>query len=167
MVQRERRFISEYVIEHFPPGHWVLNQAIGPINEELIRIMGHNDAAAIVRPQRRRVDAVAWDRDHYYIIEAKIRDPFEGLGRLIIYAGEAEETDDLPGFEGQVIIPRLVVPFTVERDRRAALRHGLELVEFTPPWIADYIQERQDYFTAPSRAARDEKTKMRQLLGVA
>ncbi|MCI0437593.1 MAG: hypothetical protein L0177_00490, partial [Chloroflexi bacterium] len=123
-------------------------------------------AAALLRPQRRRVDAVAWSADAYYVIEAKIRDPFEGLGRLIIYAEEARVTPDLPGYEGQPIIPRLVVPYTIERDRAAARAHGIELVEFAPAWIGDYVRERQNYFTAEHRQARDEKKRLRDLFGL-
>jgi hypothetical protein len=164
--ERERRFISEYVLQAFAPGQWALNQPLGPVSEELVRMRGLAGAAALLRPQRRRVDAVAWDRDAYYVIEAKIRDPFEGLGRLIIYVEEARETPDLIGYEGQPIIPRLVVPYTIERDRSAARRHGIELVEYSPAWIADYVRERQDYFTAPHRAARDAKQRNRELLGL-
>lgn len=164
--ERERRFISEYMLESFPPGTYMLNQPLGPVPEELVRLRGLTAAAAMFRPQRRRVDAVAWSRDAYYVIEAKIRDPFEGLGRLIVYRMEAEETPDLPGFEGQPIIPRLVVPFAIERDAKAARVHDIEMVVFAPPWIADYVRERQQYFTAEHREARDRKNQLRRILGV-
>ena len=164
--ERERRFISEYVMRTFPAGTWLLNCPLGHVPEELVRLRGLQAAAALFRPSRRRVDAVAWSEDAYYVIEAKIRDPFEGLGRLIIYAEEALTTPDLPGFTGQPIIPRLVVPFAIERDATAARKHDIEMVVFSPPWIADYIEERQKYHTAEHRAVRDEKARVRKLLGV-
>ena len=164
--QRERRFMSEYVMRTWPGGNAKQNVPLGEIPEELVRIHGLTAAAAVWRPSRRRVDAVAWSEDSYFIVEGKIRDPFEGLGRLIVYAEEARATPDLPGYTGQPIIPRLVVPFVSERDRRAALAHDLELVEFRPEWIADYVKERQRYFTAEYRRAREAKERMRDLLGV-
>ena len=164
--ERERRFISEYVLKSWPAGTWKLNVPLGSIPQDLIRIHGEIGAANVFHPSRRRVDAVAWTPDAYYIIEAKIRDPFEGLGRLIVYALEAQETEDLPEYSGQPIVPRLVVPFVIERDRRAAFAHDIELVEFHPPWIDAYVQERQKYFTREYREERDEKKRMRELLGV-
>lgn len=164
--ERERRYISEYVLFAFPRGDWKLNQPLGDVPEELVRMRGLQQAAAVFRPQRRRVDAVAWTADAYYIIEAKIRDPFEGLGRLLIYAIEAADTPDLPGYEGQPIIPRLVVPFSIDRDRRAARAHDIEMVEFRPAWIADYVRERQLYHTADFRARREELQRNRRIFGL-
>ena len=164
--ERERRFISEYVLQAFPSGEWTLNVPLGAVPFELVRIRGTMAAAALFRPQRRRVDAVAWTRDAYYIVEAKIRDPFEGIGRLVTYAKEATRTNDLPGYEGQPIIPRLVVPFVIERDRISATELDIEIVEFSPPWIAEYVRERQLYFTADHRQARQDRDAQRQLFGL-
>ena len=133
---------------------------------ELVAQEGLTRAARIFRPQRRRVDAVAWTPSVYYLLEMKIRDPFEGIGRLQTYTREAARTPDLPGFEGQPIVPRLVVPFVIERDRLAADEAGIELVEFFQEWIGDYILERQQYFTAEFRLARADKMRMRELLGL-
>ena len=163
---REKRFIAEYMVQNFPPGTFALNVPVGPIPRELIQMHGLTQAAALFRPSRRRVDATAWSPDAYYVIEAKIRDPFEGLGRLLIYAFEAVDSLDMPGFEGQPIIPRLVVPFVIERDRLASVRFDIEMVEFRPAWIADYLRERQLYHTASFRAARDDRKQTLKLLGL-
>ena len=164
--ERERRFIAEYVLEAFPSGDWMLNVPLGEVPAELVRIRGTAAAAAIFRPQRRRVDAVSWSPHAYYIVEAKIRDPFEGIGRLVTYAKEALRTNDLPGYEGQPIIPRLVVPFVIERDRISATELDIEIVEFSPVWIGEYVRERQLYFTAEHRLARQERNDARRLFGL-
>lgn len=164
--ERERRFVSEYMLATFPDGDWETNVPLGNVPLELIAQEGLTRAARIFRPQRRRVDAVAWTPTVYYLLEMKIRDPFEGIGRLQTYAREAARTPDLPGFEGQPIVPRLVVPFVIERDQMAADEAGLELVEFFQPWIGEYLEERQQYFTAEFRLARADKMRMRELLGL-
>lgn len=164
--ERERRFISEYLVTNFEAGQWALNVPLGPVPTELIELRGLKNASALVRPQRRRVDGVAWDQDHYWIIEAKIRDPFEGIGRLIVYKDEAEAAPDLPGFDQQTIIPRLVVPYIIDRDRIAASRHDIELVQFLPGWIAEYVAGRQLYHTAEFRAAREERKRTLNALGL-
>ncbi len=164
--ERERRFIAEYVALQFPPGQYVLNVPLGSVPEELVQLHGLQRATAIFRPQRRRVDAVAWDDDTYWVIEAKIRDPFEGIGRLVTYALEARRTRDLPGYEGQPIVPRLVVPFSISRDRDVCRECDIELVEYTPAWIADYVRERQLYFTAEYRQGREKLRRDRELFGL-
>jgi len=150
----------------FPDGDWELNVPLGDVPLELIQQEGLTKAARLYRPQRRRVDAVAWRADAYYLIETKIRDPFEGIGRLQTYAREAARTPDLPGFDGQPIIPRLVVPFVIQRDQMASDEAGIELVEFFQDWIGDYLIERQQYFTAAFRIARADKMRMRELLNL-
>jgi len=164
--ERERRYIAEYVLKTWPGHNWKLNVPLGEIPEELIRFHGLAGAASFFHPQRRRVDAVSWSPDAYFLIEAKIRDPFEGIGRLIVYAEEAKRTPDLPEYTGQPVIPRLVVPFVVDRDRRACLAHDIELVEYHPPWIDSYVQERQRYFTREYREERAERARLRDLFGL-
>ena len=164
--ERERRFIAEYVELSFEPGSYALNVPLGDVPVELIELHGLAAATALFRPQRRRVDAVAWTPDAYFIIEAKIRDPFEGIGRLHVYRLEAARTRDLPGFEDQPIIPRLVVPYSIARDRDVCRECDIELVEYRPPWIADYVRERQLYFTSEYRTARARLRRDRELFGL-
>ena len=164
--EREKRFIAEYMLATFPDGDFVLNVPLGNVPVELVAMRGLQGAAALYRPSRRRVDAVAWTPDSYLLIESKIRDPMEGLNWLLLYLEEAKETPDLPGYSGQPITGRLVVPFAIDRDRQAARRQSVELVVFFQEWIAEYIQERQQYFTKEHRAARNEKQRMRVLLGL-
>ena len=163
---REKRFIAEYMVETFPEGNFVLNVPLGNVPVELIQLRGLTGAAKLFRPSRRRVDAVAWNPQRYLLIESKIRDPMEGLNWLLLYLEEARETPDLPGFTGQPIIGRLVVPFAIDRDRRAATRQQVELVVFPQQWIEEYLLERQKYFTKEFRAIRNERERMRQLLGL-
>lgn len=165
-VQRERRYISEYMLQAFPGGAFGLNVELGPVPADLVEIHGAQGAKMIFRPFRRRVDGVAWDSASYWLVESKIRDPLEGLGRLQTYRDLAEHTPDLVGYEGQKLRMRLVVPFSLDWIKLAAQKAGIELVEFMPAWIYGYFNERQKYFTAEYRVARDEKVRMRQLLGL-
>lgn len=164
--EREKRFIAEYMAATFPQGDFVLNVPLGNVPVELVAMRGLTGAARLFRPSRRRVDAVAWNPERYLLLESKIRDPMEGLNWLLLYLEEAKETPDLPGFTGQPIVGRLVVPFAIDRDRRAAARQEVELVEFPQDWIEEYLLERQQYFTKEHRAARDQRQRMRELLGL-
>lgn len=164
--ERERRYISEYMKEAWPEGGYQLNVELGPIPQEYVDRMGLGKAAAMFRPTRPRVDAVKWLPQVYYIIEAKIRDIKAGIGDLSYYKGMLASTPDLPYYEGQPVICRLVVPWMIEWIRAAADAAGVEVVVSHQEWIDDYVEERKHYFTAEYRNKRADTMKLRKILGV-
>ena len=164
--ERERRFISEYMKETWPEGNYQINVELGPIPEEYVQRYGIARAAALFRPTRPRVDAVKWDPDRYYIIEAKIRDIKAGIGDLLYYMNVLAATPDLPNYTGQPIIARLVIPWSLEWLKPIADVNNIEIVVYERDWIAEYVKERQHYFSAEYRAARAEKMRIRTVLGV-
>ena len=164
--ERERRYISEYMIKEWPGGGWQLNVELGPIPQEYVDRYGLGKAAAMFRPTRPRVDAVKWTPQAYYIIEAKIRDIKAGIGDLSYYRGMIPGTLDLPFYDGQPIICRLVVPWMIDWMIAAAEAAQVEVAVFTADWIDEYVRERQHYFTAEYRAERAEKMRLREILGV-
>jgi hypothetical protein len=163
---REKRYIAEYMAETFKPDEYMLNVPLGPIPDELVNIHGLTGAAAVFRPSRRRIDAVAWPDKSYILIEAKIRDPLEGLGRLNTYYNLASKTPDLPEYHGQAFEKRLVVPYSLEWIKSAAKDDNINLVIYWRDWIADYVKERQNYFTAEYQIAREEKQRLREAFGL-
>jgi len=164
--ERERRYISEYMLKTWPEGGWQLNVELGPIPQEYIDRYGLGKAAALFRPTRPRVDAVKWNDKAYYIIEAKIRDIKAGIGDLSYYRGMLPRTPDLPFYDGQPIICRLVVPWMIDWIKVAAEAAQVEVKVFWVGWIDEYIKERQHYFTREYRDERAEKMKLREILGV-
>jgi len=164
--ERERRYISEYMVHEWPQGGWQLNVELGPIPQEYVDRYGLGKATALFRPTRPRVDAVRWEKERYYVIEAKIRDIKAGIGDLTYYRGMIPTTLDLPFYDGQEIIYRLVVPWMIDWIRAAADAAQVDVVVFSADWIADYVKERQHYFTAEYRAKRAEKLRLRKILGV-
>ena len=164
--ERERRYISEYLLHEWPRGGWQLNVELGPIPQEYIDRLGLGKAAALFRPTRPRVDAVKWFRDRYYLVEAKIRDIKAGIGDLYYYRDMIPRTPDLPFYDGQTIICRLVVPWMIDWIQAAADAAGVEVVVFHAAWVDEYVRERQHYFTSEYRAERAEKMRLREILGV-
>ena len=164
--ERERRYISEYMLNTWPRGGYQLNVELGPIPQEYVDRYGLGKAAAMFRPTRPRVDAVKWTSDKYYLIEAKIRDIKTGIGDLSFYRGMAAQTPDLPIYDGQTIVCRLVVPWMIDWIKAAADAAQVEVVVFSADWIADYVKERQHYFTSEYREERAEKMRLRKILDV-
>lgn len=164
--ERERRYIAEYMKDTWPEGNWQLNVELGPIPQEYVDRYGMGKAAALFRPTRPRVDAIKWLPDKYYLIEAKIRDIKAGIGDLSYYRGMVPLTPDLPFYDGQPVVCRLVVPWMIDWIKAAAGAADVEVVVSHQPWIDDYVEERKHYFTAEYRAARAEKMRLREILGV-
>jgi len=154
------------MLKTWPEGGWQLNVELGPIPQEYIDRYGLGKAAALFRPTRPRVDAVKWNDKAYYIIEAKIRDIKAGIGDLSYYRGMLPRTPDLPFYDGQPIICRLVVPWMIDWIKVAAEAAQVEVKVFWVGWIDEYIKERQHYFTREYRDERAEKMKLREILGV-
>lgn len=164
--ERERRYIAEYMKDTFPEGQYQLNVELGPIPQEYVDRYGFGKASAMFRPTRPRVDAVKWAPGAYYLIEAKLRDIKAGIGDLSFYRGMAERTLDLPLYEGQPIICRLVVPWMIDWIKTAADVAQVEVMVFKPDWVDAYVRERQHYFTAEYREKRAETMRLREILGV-
>ncbi len=142
------------------------NVELGPIPEQFISMHGLSGAAAVYRPWRRRIDAVSWWPDHYDLIEFKLRDPLQGLGRLHSYYVLAPQTPDLIAYEGQPFRKVLVVPFALDWIKVAAQGDEVELIEFWQDWVLDYWKQFDRYFTAEYRAAREEMLRLRVIMGL-
>lgn len=164
--ERERRYISEYMKDTETEGPYQLNVELGAIPEEYVTRHGQKMAAALFRPTRPRVDAVRWTPEKYILVEAKLRDIKAGIGDLLYYRGLIPETMDLPYYDGQPIISRLVIPLEYDWIKSSAIASGVELVVQWYDWVGDYVKERQHYFTAEYRDARREKMRLREIFGV-
>lgn len=165
-LERERRYVADYAAQKLPPGTYITNVAMGGIPAEITARYGLEAGRKLFQPSRPRIDLVHWLPNYYYLIECKIRDPKQAVGDLLYYLGLAPDTYDLPNYTGQQFVARLVVPWIIDSVRAVAERHGFEVVQFLPPWVEDYVRERQNYHTREYKVARDEKMRLRKSLGV-
>jgi len=163
---RERRYISEFMLEFFRGDNYELNTPIGPLPPELVEKFGPVYAAAQFRPSRRRVDALAWTAHKYIIVEAKIRDPLPAIGQLLTYKALLQRTPDLPDGPKEDIELWLVCPWALEWIKVAAQEVGINLKVYWQDWIAEYVKDYQSYHTAEYRQKREETLRQRRILGV-
>jgi len=164
--ERERRYISQYMKDTFPDMNWQINVELGAIPAEYIQRYGVVKAAALFRPTRPRVDAVVWQSDKYLLIEAKLRDIKSGIGDLLYYKSVIPQTPDLPFYNGQPIVARLVVPWMLDWLKPIADANAIEVDVKRYDFVDEYVKERQHYFTAEYRDATAEKMHLREILGV-
>lgn len=164
--ERERRYIAEYMADRFPEGNWILNVPLGPVPDYLVNNHGYQKASKVYRPTRPRVDAVHWNDERYLVIESKVREVKTGVGDLAFYRSLIPQTLDLPYYNGQPFVYRLVVPWGIDWIIASAAELGFEVDIYWQEWIDDYARERQHYHTAQYRAEREKKLHLRKVLGV-
>lgn len=160
------RYRSACLLHFYPRGGWITNVELGPLPEDILQRYGPAVGARIYRPSRHRVDAVIIDGGTYYLIECALSEPRIGLGQLKVYLAEAPHTPDLPLYEGQPFRGKLYVPWLYDWVRDLAKDWGIEAVEYLEPWVEAYVRQRQNYFTRAYRESRDEKMRLRRVLGV-
>jgi len=158
--------VSEYLLEKVYP-HWYKTRVpLGPALPGTVKDHGLRKALRISRPWRPEVDAVALVGNHLVLIEAKLLKIVDGLAKLPLYKSLVPTTPELQVLEYDRVIMRLVAPWTSETMEIMASGPGIEIEVFEPEWIVDYMADQHNYWTAEYRAARAEKRRLRESLGV-
>ncbi len=164
--ERERRYIADYLLHFYPRGGWTKNVPLGPIPADIVARFGLAAGAKLYQPTRLRIDAILALPDAYWLIEAKMLNPRDAIGDLTTYMALVKSTPDLPGYDGQPIKARLVIPWSLDWIDDMAKSHGFDVQVYLPPWVEDYVRERQHYFTREYRVQRDDKMRARRILGL-
>jgi hypothetical protein len=140
-VQRERRYVIEYVQDRMPDRDFVFyNVPVGPAPEELAK--AHPEVPIEhFRRWRLYADAVVGWRGLLVLVEAKIRNPKTGIGYLLQYAPLVSQTPELKPYAGRPLQLRLVTPRQDPRVIQAAAQFGIVVDIFYKPWVGEYLRE--------------------------
>ena len=164
--QVETRLIAEYVKERYSQFPFTLKQPLGSINEDLARDMGFEKALRLSRPTRPEADAVVFRPKQLILIEAKVWHIIDGLAKLPLYRSLIPVTPELAHVKDQEILMEIVVPWTNPNLETMAASVGAKVVLYKPLWIDEVVENVQRYTTREYREAREEKNRMRELLGL-
>jgi len=140
-VQRERRYVQEYVNERFPDREFVIyNVAVGPAPEVLAKAhlgipLEH------FRRWRLYADAVVGWHGLLVLVEAKVRNPKLGIGYLLQYAPLVHQTPELAAYIGRPLQLRLVTPREDPRVIQVAATHNIIVDIFYKDWVGAYLRE--------------------------
>jgi len=139
--QRHRRYVQEYVNETFPDRDFVIyNCALGPPPEALTR--AHPEIPlSHFQKWRFYADAVVGWRELLILIEVKLREASEGIGKLLQYQPLVKQTAELAPYAGRPLQLRLVVPRPDPRVLQVAATHDIILAIFYKPWVGEYLRE--------------------------
>jgi len=141
-VQRERRYVQEYVNEKFPDREFVIyNVAVGPAPEALAK--AHPEVPLEhFRRWRLYADAVVGWRGLLVLIETKLQDPKKAIGYLLQYAPLVHQTPELAAYMGRPLQLRLVTPRQDPRVIQVAATYNIIVDIFYKPWVGEYLRER-------------------------
>lgn len=184
----ETRLLAEYLRIKFPHYITMTRVPLGPVvvGEEGLGRNATKLGAA--RPWRPEVDAVVIMEDParvrmlpngprgvimeaptfgvLLLIEAKVDTYLDGLAKLPFYRSlvpHSPEFEPLWGWEHRM---RLVIAQDAPWVQLAAKTQNVEIDIYDPPWMADYRQYRQRYWTKEWREERQRVNEIRKRLGL-
>ena len=164
--QVEVRMVAEYLKATYDKFPCIQSQPLGIVDEKILADLGYEKGMAIQRPRRPSVDAVVILPRYLLIIEAKVWNVVSGLGKLPLYKSLVPLTPELREYQPRETIMELVVGWTNPNLEAMAREAGVQIRIYSPPWLKEVVDSMQKYWTAEYRIARDEKQKMRELLGL-
>ncbi len=164
--QVETRLIAEYVKERYSAFPFTLKQPLGGVSDDLAREMGFSKALAIARPSRPEADAVVFHTKSLILIEAKVWHIIDGLAKLPLYKALIPTTPELVQYRDMPVSMEIVVPWTNENLITMATSVGAQVVLYKPLWIDEVVAKVQRYTTREYREERQEKNRLRELLGL-
>ena len=162
----ETRLIGEYVATMFPGRRTATMVPLGPVLEELAPELGIVARLRHSRPWRPEVDAVVWRDGVLLLIEAKVADYVSGIAKLPLYRSLVPTTPELAEWASWEVRMRLVVPRFRAWHQAMAEAAGVEFDVFEPPWMREYWDYRDRYWTAEYRTRRQAVLALRRQLGV-
>lgn len=140
-VQRDRRYVVEFVNEYFPHDRAFFNLRMGPAPLGVVEKYPGIDVDRYARVWKRTCDAVVVTKDEIVLIEGELRRPVEGLGELLVYREHIPGTPELRPHLGKRVRAILVVPIPDPTLDMLVKEHNIEIVIFRPKWVEDYLRE--------------------------
>ena len=164
--ERETRLVAEYLAEKVFPHWYRQRQPLGPPLPGTREELGLDKALRVSRPWRPEVDAVAVEDGRLVLIEGKVFKYVDGMAKLPLYKSLVATTPELANHREKPVVMRLLMPWRSETVDLMVQAAGIELEVFSPPWIRDYVEDYQQYWTKEYREAREERQRLRAAFGL-
>ncbi len=164
--QVEIRMVSEYLISAYAKFPSIMDVPLGKVDESLMAEQGYKRATGLMRPYRPAVDAVVILPRYLVLIEAKVWNVVNGLAKLPLYKSLVPFTPELKQYSGKEVLMELVVGWTNDNLAIMARDLGVKVVVYSPEWLNEVVLRMHNYWTKEYRQERENKMKMRELLGL-
>jgi len=157
--------VSEYVLSTYPTDTHMLRVPIGPIPSEVTKEYGTWKGTRAFRPYRLEADAMVVTPKKLILIEGKVFRIRDGIGALATYRPLVPLTPELKVYLDRPLVCQLVTANPPRWLDQVAQVHDIEIVVFEPPWIADYVEHMNKYWTAEHRYGRLKRKQVLENLG--
>jgi hypothetical protein len=140
-VQRDIRYVSEYVDQNYPHDKVFFNLRLGPPPIGVAEKYPGVDVNRYARVWKKTCDAVVVTDKEVVLIEGELRRPLLALGELVIYRDLLFQTPELVPYQGHTVRSILLCPVydpTLDLQLR---EHKIEAAVFRPKWVDDYLKE--------------------------
>jgi len=162
----EVRMVAEYLMQRYAAFPRMTAVPLGAIPDKLAIENGMAKAIALSRPFRPECDAVVVLPNYLLLVEAKVWNVVNGLAKLPLYKSLVPVTPELKEYQPREVLMELVVGWTNPNLERMASDAGVKVVLYNPPWLADVVNGMHKYWTPEYRQLREEKLRLRTLLGI-
>ena len=142
-VQRDRRYVAEWVIEHYPHAEVFYNLRLGPPPAGIAERFPGIDADRYARVWKKTCDAVVVTEKELILIEGELRRPLLALGELLIYRDMITTTPELKPYSRLPVRAVLLCPIEDPTLELSLREHGIEKAVYRPPWVDQYLKEVQ------------------------
>jgi len=126
-IKRESRFINEWLMLKFPTALRWKRVRLGPISDKKL--------GSLLKITLRWVDAVVYDGEKVYIIEAKLRSDMGAISQLNEYYRLFGETPEFSLLKDKPREKILLIPYRWHDLITAAHREGIKVEIFKPRWL--------------------------------
>lgn len=140
-VQRDRRYVVEYVEQFYPKTRAWFNLRLGPPPISVAAAYPGLDVDRYARVWKKTCDAVVVTDQELVLIEGELRRPSEGLGELLVYRDLIRTTPELQPYQGRRIRTVLLCPVVDPTLTLQLQKHNIELVIYRPKWVEEYLKE--------------------------
>jgi len=125
--QKEARFLNEWLMLKFPTALTWKRVRLGPLPDKSL--------GQLLKITLRWVDAVVYDGEKVYLIEAKLRSDLGAIAQLKEYARLFRDTPEFTLLRDKPIELILLIPYEWHDLIAAAHREGVRVEIYKPAWL--------------------------------
>ncbi len=140
-VQRDRRYVVEYVTNTYPHDLAWFNLRMGMAPISVAEAHPGMDVDRYARVWKKTCDAVVVTPNEIVLIEGELRRPSLALGELLVYRDLISTTTELKPYSGRAIKTILLCPITDPTLTMQLKDHKIDLAVYRPKWVEQYLQE--------------------------
>jgi hypothetical protein len=137
---REMRLVSEYIAKYYPNSISLTRVRLGPTHPALLSLDLAEEEKRMVTVWRRWADAVIITRTRFILLEAAILPDPGDVSKLLLYEYLVRHTPELQQYLDRDLSKVLLVAIEDQVLTKIARAAGIEVVQFCPAWVREYIQ---------------------------